>query len=234
MLRRRDAGESDRRLTVLSREHGKLDVVAKGARKGGSRLAGSSEPLVAVVLQVAVGKVNRFVTQAQPSSSFPGLRADYDRLAMALAMAELFEAVIPWEEGDPGAYELLLRVLQALERHEKPAVALVWAQVALLREAGFQPSFARCASNGSALVSGKPWFSPQAGGLVSDGQAHEYQDAFQTRAEALMGLDRIAELDAPPGNLKFVEECLRVLLATWRHVLERPLPAATQAYEATL
>lgn len=234
MLRRRDAGESDRRLTVLSRERGKLDVVAKGARKGGSRLAGSSEPLAAVEFQVAVGKVNRFVTQAQPSTSFPGLRADFDRLAMGLALLELFEAVLPWEEADPEGYELLLRSLQALERHPKPAVALAWAEVALLVYTGFQPSFVVCASNGSALASGTPWYSPLAGGLVSDGDAHGFQDAFRTRAEALMGLERTAELNAPPPNLKFVEECLRVLLATWRHVLERPLPAATQAYEAVL
>lgn len=213
---------------------GKLDVVAKGARKGGSRLAGSSEPLVAVVFQVAVGKVNRFVTQAQPSTSFPGLRSDYDRLAMALAMAELFEAVIPWEESDPEAYELLLEVLHALEKHERPAVALAWAQVALLRHAGFQPSFVVCAADGAPLSGATPWYSAQAGGLVSDRHAHQFHDAFQTRAEALIGLDKIAQIDAPPPNLKFVEESLRVLLATWRSILERPLPAATQAYEAIL
>ena len=230
VLRRRDSGESDRRLTVLSRERGKLDVVAKGARKGGSRLAGSSEPLVAVIFQVAVGKVNRFVTQAQPSTSFPGLRSDYDRLSMGLALAELFEAVLPWEEPDEDACDLLVACLRAVESHPKPLVAYVWAQVALLSLTGFLPSFGECAVSGAPIVEGDPWVSGQAGGYVAARHASAYHDAFQTRAEVLYGLSKIAGLEEPPAHLKFAEEAVRVLLNLWRHTLERGLPACTQVY----
>jgi DNA repair protein RecO (recombination protein O) len=56
VLRRRDAGESDRALTLLTEERGLVEVVAKGARKVGSRLAGCSEPLAVCELEVAKGK----------------------------------------------------------------------------------------------------------------------------------------------------------------------------------
>ena len=232
VLKRRNAGESDRRLTLLTREAGKLDVVAKGARKGGSSLAGSSEPLLCAEFQVAAGRVNRFVTQVQPCTSFPGLRSDYDRLAMALALVELFEAVLPWDEVDPDAYELLEACLRALEAHAEPLVAYVWAQTALLGIAGFLPSFARCAVGETPIAEAEPWFSPGAGGYVAERHADRYPDGFRTRAEALMGLARIAQCLAPPEHLKFAPECLRVLLLVWQHTLERRLPALEAAYAA--
>ena len=132
VLKRTNAGESDRRLTVLTREIGKVDVVAKGARKSASRLAGSSDPLTAAVLSIAEGKRNRFVTQAQPLSSFRGLRSDFDRLGMALALVELYAAVLPVEEPAPQAFDLLVLSLTALEKAERPEASLAWAEVQLL------------------------------------------------------------------------------------------------------
>src|SRR5579862_305209 len=141
VLRRRDSGESDRRLTVLTREVGKIDIVAKGARKSGSRLAGSSDPLVVAKFSIATGKKNQFITQAQPMASFRGLRTDYERLSFGLALCELYSAVIPWEEPFPEAYELLASSLHILETHERPVVAMVWAQLQLLSLSGFLPAF---------------------------------------------------------------------------------------------
>src|SRR5688500_15988706 len=96
VLRRKDSGERDRRLTLLTPELGKVDAIAKGARKGASRLAGSSDPLAMARMTLAKGKVNLFVTQAQPIHSFRGLRTDFERLSLALALVELYGAVLPW------------------------------------------------------------------------------------------------------------------------------------------
>jgi len=52
-------------------------------------------------MQVAEGKKNAFVTQVQPVSSFPGLRADYERLSFGQALAELAAAVMPHEQPVP-------------------------------------------------------------------------------------------------------------------------------------
>lgn len=225
VLRRRDSGESDRRLTLLTRELGKFDVVAKGAKKGGSRLAGSSDPLVVAHMTLAKGKVNRFVTQAQPIASFRGLRTDYERLSFALALTELFATVLPYEEPFEEAYDLLFQSLGVLESHDKPVVALVWAQLRLLLISGFLPQFDACVSDGQPVREGEPWLSPRAGGYIRAEDAIQYTDRIQTRAEVLYGLARCAELEGPPSNLKFADECLIVLLPFWRHIAEAPLPA---------
>lgn len=204
---------------------GKIDVVAKGARKAGSRLAGSSDPLVVAKLSIATGKKNQFITQTQPMASFRGLRTDYERLSFALALCELYSAVIPWEEPFPEAYELLTRSLQVLESHEKPVVALVWAELQLLSISGFLPAFDRSCLDGEPVKEAAPWISPHAGGYVSDADGMRFTDRVRTRAEVLYGLARTSELEDPPPHLKFADECLIVLLYFWRQIADMPLPA---------
>ncbi len=225
VLRRRDSGESDRRLTVLTRELGKIDVVAKGARKAGSRLAGSSDPLTVAKFSIATGKKNQFITQSQPMASFRGLRTDYERLSFALALCELYSAVVPWEEPFPEAHELLSESLRAIESHEKPVVALVWSELQLLSLTGFLPAFDRSCIDGEPVQESAPWISAHAGGYVGDADALRFTDRVRTRAEVLYGLAKTAELDAPPKNLKFADECLALLLCFWRQIAEAPLPA---------
>ncbi len=226
VLRRRDAGESDRRLTLLTEEYGKIDVVAKGARKAASRLSGISEPLSTAVMSLAAGKRTSFVTQAQPLSSFRGLRTRFlERLSCALALVELYAAVLPLDEPFPEAYELLGRSLRHLEAYGKPIVALVWAEVQLLMIGGFMPQFDRCVVTDKEITEGRPFLSPRAGGYVSDDAAVAYTDRFRTRAEVLYGLVRLPEFDAPPENMKFVEEALADLLPFWQSIAETQLPA---------
>ncbi len=225
VLRRRDSGESDRRLTLLTKELGKVDVVAKGAKKAASRLAGSSDPLTMATMTLAKGKVNQFVTQAQPLHSFRGLRTDYERLGMALALIELYAAILPWGEPMESAFDLLVGSLKAIESHAKPIVALVWAELKLMEESGYLPPFDACVSTGEKVREAEPWLSPIAGGYVSMSEAMSYRDCYQTTAEVLWGLARTAELDAPPPNLKFAEDCLAALIPFWRHIIDAPLPA---------
>jgi len=225
VLRRRDSGESDRKLTLLTEECGKIDVLAKGARKSASRLSGISEPLSTAVLNLAEGKRNSFVTQAQPLTSFRGLRTDFERLSCGLALVELYAAVLPIDEPFPEAYELLKRSLRHLESHTKPVVALVWAEIQLLSISGFLPQFERCVVTDHAIVEARPFLSPRAGGYVSETAAVPYTDRFRTRAEVLYGLARLPEFDDPPNNMKFVDEALADLLPFWQNIAEAQLPA---------
>lgn len=225
VLKRRDAGESDRRLTILTEEFGKVDVIAKGARKAASRLAGVSDPLCVSRLEIAEGKMNRFVTQAQPLRSFPGLRTDYERLGFALALCELYAAVLPLEQPFPEAHALLFDSLRHLEKHPKPIVCLVWAEVQLLAISGFMPQFERCVSTDEAITEAEPFLSPRAGGYICDQAASPHTDRFRSRAEVLYGLIKLPELETPPANLRFAEETLADLLPFWRAIAEAPLPA---------
>jgi len=56
VLRRIDYGEADRILTVLTLEHGKIGVIARGVRKSQSRLASRTDLFTRSRMQLARGR----------------------------------------------------------------------------------------------------------------------------------------------------------------------------------
>ncbi len=225
VLRRWDSGESDRRISILTRERGRINVVAKGARKSGSRLAAASEPTSLVTLQLASGKRQGFITQAQIHPGFPLLRRDFVRLQSALGFLELVAAVTPLDRPDDGVFDLAVRVLTQLESHAYPGIVLVWAQSRLMIEEGLHPNWIECGISGEALSENPAWISPTAGGYIIASQAVEYMDRFTAKAETLIGLAKVAELESPPARMREWEGCLEVLLRFWQYHIGRDLPA---------
>lgn len=232
VLRRRDAGESDRRLVCFTRELGKIDLVAKGARKPASRLRSVSEPLSVARVTFADGRNQKFIQQAQPVAAFRGLRTDYERLTLALAWAEIVSYVAPYEDPIEDVYELCFHALGEIEKHAKPKVALAWAEVALLATTGFLPSFGSCVVSGSEVREAEAMLSPRAGGYVCRDEAGEYADRFVVRAEVLYGLDALVGLEQPPSGLKFVDEILNALQPFWLNICEAPLHARSHLMES--
>lgn len=225
VLRRRDSGESDRRLTIFSRELGKIDVVAKGAKKSTSRLRGVSEPLNVGLFTYATGKKQRFITSAQPRNAFHGLRLDFDRLNLGLSWGEVLGQILPYEDPFEEAYDLCLETLGYIEKGLSPMAALAWGEVKLLELSGFLPSFNRCAVTDSKILESEAFFSPSAGGYVMREKASDYPDRYLVRAEVLYGLAALVDRESPPDNLKFCYECLIALQPFWEYVCEAPLPA---------
>lgn len=228
VLRRRDSGESDRRLTLFSLELGKFDAVAKGARNVSSRLRSVSEPLSVATFTFAAGKKQKYITQAQPKKAFRGLRADYDRLMFALNFAEIVGLVLPYEEPFEEAYQLLEQTLKQLEVHPKPEAVLAWAEVQLLSITGFLPSFSECVVTGVGVQEQQAFLSPKAGGYVVRNHAGEFSDRFIARAETLYGLNALISIDSPPKNLRFSKETLVALTPFWEQICESPLSAREQ------
>ncbi len=184
----------------------------------------------ASILQIARGKRTAYVIQAQPVSSFPGLRTDYERLSWGLALCELVAGILPHEHPAEDEFAFMVRALHDLETHERPRVAFIWAATHLLNVGGFSPSFDACAQTGVAVQEARPFVSPHAGGYVVADRAMQFMDRFQTSAEVLYGLAAIEECDEPPPKLRMSGETIRLLHQFWRAVIDRPLPA----FEAAL
>jgi DNA repair protein RecO (recombination protein O) len=225
VLRRSDSGENDRRLTLFTRELGKIEAIAKGARKGGSRLAGVSEPLTVAELQIAIGRVRNFVTQAQPVSSLPNVRTSYERILCGQALAELVAVHYPFTAPHPEAFDDLFAALSALGGDGGPAVPLVWFAAHTLAAEGPMPDWAVCAVTGTPLSGPEVWYSPAAGGSVGRAEAEQFHDSARASREAMIAISKTAPLAAPPPRLKRAAECSEVLFRTWQGVLDAPLPA---------
>ena len=123
VLRRRAFQETDKLLTLYSREHGKLSAIARGARRAQSRLVGATEPLVYARMQLATGRNLDIITEATPRHTFPGLRTSARKVQVALYMAELLDALVEERQSSPEQFDLMLSSLYLLEG--KPLDALV-------------------------------------------------------------------------------------------------------------
>lgn len=209
---------------LLTAEEGRLYVTAKGARKGASRLAAGTEPLVHARFGVS-GGANPFLTQVQPISSFRGLRQDFDRLTLALAVAEFYAATAVQDLPGEILLQSLLEALETIEKHPNPLVAAIWAFLAALEQEGVSPSFLVCAVTGQEIHAGMVYASPSAGGFVCEAESVHYRDSFPTQMEILVGLGRLAELPEPPVHLKYAQTCLVVLARFLTHNAHRNLPS---------
>src|SRR4029077_14508082 len=94
VLRRVDYSETDRVLTVLTREHGKRGVIARGVRKAGSRLAPHTDLFARSTMQLAArrGQLEE-LTQATMAGPVPPRGAAL-RATCAALCAELADAVL--------------------------------------------------------------------------------------------------------------------------------------------
>ncbi|MCT7981845.1 DNA repair protein RecO [Laspinema sp. A4] len=82
-------GESDRILTILTRECGLIRAVAPGVRKPKSKLGGRAGLFVVNELVLTQGRSLDRITQADTLESYPGLSKDLGKLTAGQYLAEL-------------------------------------------------------------------------------------------------------------------------------------------------
>ncbi len=205
-------------------------MIAKGARKGGSRLSGSSEPLTRGVFTWAEGRQRRFVTSVNPITSYPALRADYMRLICGLALAEVAALSLPDQAPAPEIYHLVCQGLERLTTDRDQVIVLIWVLDKLMEAEGQAPNWTRCSLTDSPLRETPAAVSARAGGFVSP-EAGFVADVFLVPAEALIALERLKERPEPPTKIPYSKECLRVLVTIWQGMLQHPLPALQSVFQ---
>ena len=166
VLRRRDLGETDRIVTIFTREHGKQRVVAKGTRRPGSRLAGHLEPYMLTNILVARGRSLDIISQAECVSPYSALRQDENAIAAAGLCSELIDSLTAEDQPHPQVFELLLSTLGLLEEDADPRRAVLVFEFALLANLGYRPEVQRCTACSQDLEPVPSGFSLDAGGVV--------------------------------------------------------------------
>jgi DNA repair protein RecO (recombination protein O) len=167
ILRRVDYGEADRILTVLTREHGKIGVIARGVRKPGSRLAAQTDLFARSRMQLAHGRGDlEVLTQAESMGSSAPL-ADARRAACAAVCAELADRVLESSHPDAETFDLVVDALSdCTDLTRDPRAALVWLTRRMIDRLGYAPQLRACASCTTPLPETSAWFSAIAGGLL--------------------------------------------------------------------
>lgn len=119
IVKRSNFGEADRLLTIITPYKGKIRVVAKGVRRITSRRGGNVELLNKVKLQIFQGKGLAILTEAQSLETFPKIKGDLTLLSYASHLVEVTERLLPEEQSNPVAYNLLATALHLLEKNPR-------------------------------------------------------------------------------------------------------------------
>lgn len=168
ILRRRNLGEADSIFTVFSPHEGKFDAIAKGVRKPRSRMRGHLEPLTRSSLLLAQGRSLDVFTQAETINPYRAVRDGLEGGAAALYCAELVDRFTIEHAENPGLYELLVALLDALEAGSGPQV-MHYFELHLLSLTGYELQLDACAVCSQRLPPEDTLLSPTAGGLVCQG-----------------------------------------------------------------
>lgn len=131
-------GENDRRLSLFTREKGRLSALAVGVGRPGARLAAAAQPAVEVVFRLWMdpGRTFARITGGALSRSFPELRRRWARLGTALFLCEWTERLTPLLEPHAEKYDLLSRALADLEATDENVVQAAFL-LQFLRRAGY-------------------------------------------------------------------------------------------------
>jgi len=232
--------EADRVLHLYSREHGRLNAIAKGSRRPRSRFGGRLEPFFRLDLVLYRGRGElATVTAAHTVAAHPSLRESGPALGAAARACDAMLRLLDSTDPNPAAYNLLCSYLALLDGDEpasgrSPAIpeidgaaghatALAF-RLKLALAAGFSPELASCARCGEAdEVSG---FSPDAGGVVcaacERGGFELSREAHSFMVEAI-GSPLAA---TPAGSPRALQQAERAVTETLEHHAHVHLRAA--------
>jgi len=155
VLRTVDTKETDRILTVLTADMGKISVVAKGARSRRSRVAAATQPLAYSEMTLTESHGWQILSEANTIALFDGVSRDVELLALASYFAELADAVTYEAMPAPEVLALMLNALYALGELGKDQTLVKAAfELRLMALSGFEPFSEGCLRCGVQMPEG--------------------------------------------------------------------------------
>lgn len=138
VIKRKNFGETDRILTVFSKNKGKIQVIAKGVRKITSRRSPHVELLNLSQLSLHVGKMP-ILTEAETINHYSLLKNDLKKAGYAFYICELIDGLLAEHQENRTIFNLLQRVLFDLEIEENPRRRIKRFEQELIILLGFWP-----------------------------------------------------------------------------------------------
>jgi DNA repair protein RecO (recombination protein O) len=225
VIRSREYSETDRIITLFSRERGKIAAVAKGVRRPQSKQRGGTQLFTYADFLLRSGRSLDTVVQAQPREAFMYLWNDPEKSLAGQSMLELLDISTLDGVPDSELFTLTLTSLFYLAETEPFLLQAAYA-LRLLRSQGHLPELKVCTICGTAL---------QGVLLGRDGAAYCYPCAGERpgsrlspgslatwRSLGTLPLTRLGRLRWSPGTAR---EILTALQNLAEQRLERRLKA---------
>ncbi|MFH1784321.1 MAG: DNA repair protein RecO [bacterium] len=188
VLRSRDLRETDKIITLYSRQYGKLQTVAKGLKKIQSKLASSLEmfDLSEVMLYIKPNRGLSTITGASLKSSLYRLRQDIRRFSCASLVVELTDKLIRENQPNENIFRLLEKVLTLMQTRDPELLGLFF-MVHLFASLGYKLHVTECVSC-SAPSAMSARFSSREGGTLCPKCYFRDTDSVDISKECILSL----------------------------------------------
>lgn len=113
--------EYDKRITILTRERGKITVFARGARRPGSQFMAATDPFAFGEFELFEGKSAYNLKKASIQNYFRELAMDIDRVTIGFYFTEFAGYFCQENNDEREMLKLLYQSLRALENTKIPA-----------------------------------------------------------------------------------------------------------------
>lgn len=125
VIKRRNFGEADKILTVLTKQNGKIHVKASGIRRIPSRRSPHVELLNLCILNLYRGRNYPILTEAQTVDNYAALKEDFEAIGKAYHLCELVDSLCPENQENIDVFYLLKKELEALSGTAENAGAVI-------------------------------------------------------------------------------------------------------------
>lgn len=172
-IRHWDWSETSQTLTLLSRQHGLLRLLAKGSRRPNAPFSGGVELLTrgeaGIILKPSADL--GLLTEWDLSETFPHLRRRLSAYVAACYGADLVQHLVLDRDPHPDLYDALLCLLRGVADDTRAPAQLLLFQHRAIASAGYAPELTVCAATSQPLPKAATYhYSPALGGLVRAAQ----------------------------------------------------------------
>lgn len=233
ILRGRTYGEADRILTLFTKERGKIDAIAKGARRTKSHLAGRLEFGNEVLLGMHRGRNLDVVVSADIEQPNWQYLVQPERFAAANIIVEMVDAFCEPDLAQPDVYALLTAALGAIGQSDDPLALLPRFSMRLLDALGLAPPVDACIHCGKALEPEGAWVDAEQGGFGCHACRVTWREVLALDAADVRNLRAIAAVAGGPVSptLRATRPVAQAIEALVNHHLGRRPKAGVHALE---
>jgi DNA repair protein RecO (recombination protein O) len=202
VLRLTDYGEADRIVSLFTLEQGKLQGIARGAKRSRKRFGGALEPFAHLKLQVQHGSGLATLLSADIVGVFTGIRGDLGKIGTAAYACELVDRLTPDEDPNPRLFRLLYCYLEQLNSAPLSPSDRRFFAINLLKILGYQPDLddVRGVSAETATLLARAMQTGRFGVV-------RFPDHLLREADLLLNPAIDLHLDRELRSLAFLKEC---------------------------
>lgn len=214
IIKQIDYGETNKIITIFSKNIGKFTALARGAKKPRSRMAAVAQPFILGQFFVYINRGLSTVQQGEIIHSFRKIREDIIKTAYTAYITELTEKLLDDKSPDPFLYEQLYETMKWIAEKEDSEIPIMMYELKMFAKGGFAPVFSHCAHCGTREDANA--FSIPEGGLLCNKCKHVDPDAIQLSKIQIkmlhlfqnVGLEQIGDISVKPENRKLFRQII--------------------------